>query len=410
MKTKHTRKQIENALKFWKKVLAESTETDEAMSIEDIMKNGSKFKVDPNQKYKVDDGYIKKVIAIIRQSNVREAKSKIDLIQKVLESMKGKELKADPYEYAAQFIPEEQVENARRVENSDRVKDEFSDTTGSAFGNDDAEANMYDSEMYEAEEDKKVTDEYIKTATTLLAELKEKNPEAYAQALKYLNYQKGRYLAVTAEEFAANRIKRATTPEETKPTQSRDELIASVGQRKKEEYDQLDKPHEPKRKIKSIWIKKIHINKGNEKESFATLEYEFADGTKEEVQYPIGTVGGSGSYIDRDELYRECYRNLKGSKLAKQTTITDADVRIACIRVTFTSIDSMIEWFYGPNRSPDPLDAQQREEIKQLSKSGRVISAAKAKAKKDPRFVKVILRDLPRGGVIYKMEKVDDDA
>ena len=50
---------------------------------------------------------------------------------------------------------------------------------------------------------------YIQKATKALEPLKAKDKDAYVNALKYLEGQKGHQLAVDAETFAKNRIARA---------------------------------------------------------------------------------------------------------------------------------------------------------------------------------------------------------
>ena len=75
---------------------------------------------------------------------------------------------------------------------------------------DELEENDENNDIDEAGEMFKVDDNYVKQATAALAPLKSSNPDAYAQAMKYLNYQKGKNLVVSPEDFAKRRIDLAT--------------------------------------------------------------------------------------------------------------------------------------------------------------------------------------------------------
>lgn len=94
-----------------------------------------------------------------------------------------------------------------------------------------------------------VDDTYIKKASYALEPLKAKNKKAYDAAMKYLNYQHGRQLAVSPEMFAKNRIARANAQAgaaevtTTSTPDSRWELMQKVAADKKAERDQaaLDK-------------------------------------------------------------------------------------------------------------------------------------------------------------------------
>lgn len=87
---------------------------------------------------------------------------------------------------------------------------------------------------------------YIQKATKALEPLKAKDKNAYDNAIKYLDYQKGKQLAVDPEMFAKNRIARANASagaSEITTTSSPDkrwELMQKVAADRKAERDQAE--------------------------------------------------------------------------------------------------------------------------------------------------------------------------
>lgn len=192
-----------------------------------------------------------------------------------------------------------------------------------------------------------VDDAYISTAIQLLADLQKDNPQAYEQALKYLNYQKGRQLAVTPEQFAERRIQMASSSGSTSsaPVQSRADLIKSVGAKNTSDIEELKAKQQAHRtgNIASIWVKGLNI--ANPLNASAELEITFSDGRKSNSTFSLGSYGAD------DKLYKVCKRQMRASPLAAQRRLTEMDIYLSMMRVSFG--DNNIKWFYGKNKAND---------------------------------------------------------
>jgi len=179
-------------------------------------------------------------------------------------------------------------------------------------------------------------------------------------------------------------LKKTKTNEALSPA----EIIAMNKERAEADKKRREEEEAKKReqKIKSIWVKELHINPANTGKDYADLELTMMDGSVEPFQYSIATTGIPGKWTgDADDfsknrnggndhfvagdaykagldpMYKAILANLKRSPSFRKYGIepTDTDVRISMIRVGFN--DWRIQWFYGKDKISDSLWAFGRE-------------------------------------------------
>lgn len=258
---------------------------------------------------------------------------------------------------------------------NDNTEDSNEDAVEDALDNEIAES-LNETEYF------KVDDEYIKTADEGLQELKAANKDAYDLAMKYLNSKKGTTLVVSAADFAKGRTERALAPKEEKapeaPTKTPEEVRADAIKAAAEKWKrdrEAEAAEKARQKIKSIWIKEIHIDDDNESKSVAKLEITFMDGKVVDEDFPIGTTGLDSNFKDitvggrkvsgeryrqGDAFYKEVYKNLKPAFARYGIEPSDEDVRISMVRTSFN--DWRIKWYYGKDKKTEPMFAFSRTE------------------------------------------------
>jgi len=184
-----------------------------------------------------------------------------------------------------------------------------------------------------------VDDKYIAKATKLLADLQKKDPQAYKLAMDKLQRNKGHQL-VDVDTFVSNRYNAAQVPQPKMTDVSRDDMMQSVADKNKS-IAPSDEPSE--QPIKEIWVKSLDVNENDDTKSVAKLELTYSDGSKEDVDFSIGTSGTQGGYEQADRLYKELKKSMPGAD--------DLDVRLSMVRVAFN--DYRIKWSYGPSKTTD---------------------------------------------------------
>ena len=207
---------------------------------------------------------------------------------------------------------------------------------------------------------------------------------------------KGKQL-VKPEKFIENRF--GVKPDTTAVTQSRDELMKSVADKRKADIADLS-PKAKEQQIKTIWVKSLNIDKTNDDKSVAKLEIEYADGKKEDVDFNIGTSGTAGGFENADRLYKELKKNMK---MPKGVAASDEDIRLSMVRVAFN--DWRIKWLYGKSKATDGVWAFSRES-KRMSSDPIVKRERKAWVDKDEKNRAVVYRS--GSTTIYRTEGEED--
>ena len=207
---------------------------------------------------------------------------------------------------------------------------------------------------------------------------------------------KGKQL-VKPEKFIENRF--GVKPDTTATTQSRDDLMKSVADKRKSDIADLS-PKAKKQQIKTIWVKSLNIDKTNDDKSVAKLEIEYVDGKKEDVDFNIGTSGTAGGFENADRLYKELKKNMK---MPKGVAASDEDIRLSMVRVAFN--DWRIKWLYGKNKATDGVWAFSRES-KRMSSDPIVKRERKAWVDKDEKNRAVVYRS--GSTTIYRTEGEED--
>ena len=134
---------------------------------------------------------------------------------------------------------------------------------------------------------------YIQKATKALEPLKAKDRDAYDNALKYLEGQKGHQLAVDAETFAKNRIARANAAagsaeiQTTSKADDRWEMMQKVAADKKAERDKEEQDKMAKVFPNEITITNVEMV--DNKTCKVEFEIKWSDGKddKDEYLFPI---------------------------------------------------------------------------------------------------------------------------
>ena len=208
---------------------------------------------------------------------------------------------------------------------------------------------------------------YIQKATKALEPLKAKDKNAYDNALKYLEGQKGHQLAVDAETFAKNRIARANAAagaaeiRTTSKADDRWEMMQKVAADKKAARDKEEQEKMAKLFIKEITITDVKMV--DNKTCKITYEIKQSDGKNDEYEfiYPID-----------DEEFIKAKRSM-GAK-------TDQSAAVALLQQSYNSQASHpIKWTFFNKKTGVKQDGTKFIDVVQATK--RIV---KLPAKIDP--------------------------